>query len=340
MKMNERDYWIAFSAFPQIGPKRFNLLKDYFGSARKAWEAPAKAFLEIGLKDDLVQKFVDFRKTFNLSSYFLRLKKAGFEWLCYEDKNYPENLKNIDGPPFVIYTLGELKSADCLSLAVVGARKMTGYGRQVTEVLVSDLTASGLTIVSGLAYGVDSVAHNTAIDSGGRTIGVWAGGLDTIFSGYRKVLVDKILKTGQGAVISEFPLGFNPQPSTFPQRNRVISGLSLGVLVVEAAEKSGSLITASHAANQGREVFAVPGPITSGLSKGTADLIKKGAKLVYNVKDILEELDIKSKIETQKAKEILPENQEEKIILDFLRNEKKQIDEIIKETGMEAGKVA
>ncbi|MFZ5366235.1 MAG: DNA-processing protein DprA [Patescibacteria group bacterium] len=340
MTVQERKHWIAFSCFTQIGPKRFFLLRKYFGKAEKAWKARKETLLKIGLKEKLVLDFIKFRESFDPPSYFLRLKKLGIETVTFEDKDYPENLKNIDDAPFLLYILGEILAKDSLSIGVVGTRKITSYGKEVTEKLVSDLVASGLTIVSGLAFGVDSVAHNAALSLGGRTIGVWAGGLDSVIPGYRKYLVEKIVKSSQGAVVSEFPLGFHPRPETFPQRNRIISGLSLGVLVTEAAEDSGSLITASWAAQQGREVFAVPGPITSQQTAGTAKLLKTGAKLVYNVKDILDELEIERRAKKEVAREILPENKEEEIILKMLENEVKHIDQIIKETGMDSGKIA
>lgn len=340
MTEGERLAWVTFSAFPLIGPKRFKVLKDYFGSAGKAWEAKEEKLLEIGFSEKLVDNFIKFRQDFDLSSYLLRLGRLKIRTLISEDKEYPENLKRTDDAPFLLYIIGEILPQDSLSLGVVGTRKITAYGKQVTENLVTDLTVSGLTIISGLAYGVDSVAHSSALQNGGRTIGVWAGGLDTVWDGFRRNLVEKIIKSGQGAIISEFPLGFHPNRSTFPQRNRIIAGLSLGVLVTEASEDSGSIITANFAQKQGRPIFAVPGPITSILSKGTADLIKKGAGLVYNVGDILGELDIKSKIKYQKSKMILPENKEEKLILDLLENETKHIDEIARETGMESAKVS
>lgn len=338
--MKEKEYWLAFSAFPQIGPKKFRLLRDYFGSAKKAWQVKKEKLLEIGLSEKLVLDFEKHRQTFNPSSYFLRLEKLGIKVIISEDKEYPENLKKIDDAPFLIYILGEIRPSDGLAISVVGTRKITSYGKQVTESLVADLAVSGLTIISGVAYGVDYVAHSTALEVGGRTIGVWAGGLDVGLSGFRQNLVRRILETGQGAIVSEFPLGFHPNRSTFPQRNRIIAGLSLGVLVTEAAEDSGSLITTNFAQKQKRPVFAVPGPITSSLSKGTANLIKKGAKLVYQVGDILEELKLAERGKRLAAREVLPESKEEELILNLLKDESKHIDEVARETGMEIAKLS
>jgi len=335
----EKNYWVAFSAFPQIGPKRFSLLRKYFGSAKRAWEAKKETLLKIGFSEKLVFDFIKFREGFDLSSYFLRMEKLQIRAITFEDKEYPESLKSTADRPFLLYLIGEIKPQDSLALGVVGTRKITSYGREVTETLVTNLAAFSLTIVSGLAYGVDSVAHNAAIESGGRTIGVWAGGLDSVFPGYRKNLVEKIIKNKKGAVISEYPLGFSPRVSTFPQRNRIIAGLSLGVLVTEAAEDSGSLITAKFCQKLKRPVFAVPGPITSSLSGGTAKLLKEGAKLVYNVKDILNELKIEQKVKIQEARKILPDDKNEEMILKILEREPKSVDQIVRESKRETGEV-
>ena len=340
MTAREKDYWIAFSCFSQIGPKKFRLLLKYFGSAKKAWEAGEDEWKKINLGQKTIENFLVFRRDFDLSSYFLRLKNLGVNSLILEDKNYPENLKRIDNSPFVLYLLGNLEPKDVLSLGVVGTRKITSYGKEVTEKLVGDLVASGLTIVSGLCYGVDYIAHTTALELGGRTIGVWAGGLDTLNLGFRKYLVEKIIHSKQGAIVSEYSLGFHPLRTTFPQRNRIISGLSLGVLVTEAADDSGSLITAQCATEQGRKVFAVPGPITSSQTAGTAKLLKSKAILVYDVKDVLEELQIEKKIKGFEAKQVLPDNDKEGKILDLLKNENLDIDEIAKITKMEVAKIS
>ncbi|PIU03655.1 DNA-protecting protein DprA [Candidatus Shapirobacteria bacterium CG08_land_8_20_14_0_20_39_18] len=337
MTNEEKKYWIGFSCVPGIGPKKFKTLLKYFGSAEKAWKGDLR---EVGFKEESIRNFNNFREKFDFSSYFLRLEKLGVNSLILEDKNYPESLKQLEDAPFVIYLLGEILPSDELAIGIVGTRKITGYGKQVTESLTADLVSNGLTIVSGLAYGVDYAAHSTALEMGGRTIGVWAGGLDTVNDGFRKSLVEKILKQKQGTIISEYPLGFEPRRTTFPQRNRIISGLSLGVLVTEAAEDSGSLITAKCAVEQGRKVFAVPGPITSSLSAGTAKLLKEKAILVYNVKDILDEINIAVREKGLAAREILPENENEEKILASLKNENRNIDEIAKITRIEISQLS
>lgn len=336
-KQLDKPYWVAFNNFEGIGPQRFKLLINYFGSAQKAWRASRENFLKIGLGEKLVADFCNFRREFNPEDYFQTLSLEKISVLILAEKDYPELLRQIPLAPAVLYFKGKMTSED-LALAVVGTRKITSYGRQVTEILTQNLVAEGLTIVSGLARGVDSLAHKTAIEAGGRTIAVLGSGVDVIYPPENKKLSEEIIKNG-GAVISEFPMETPPVPGNFPARNRIISGLSLGVLVTEAAEDSGSLITTSWAADQGREVFAVPGPITSPMSVGTAELIKKGAKLVYNVKDILEELNLKQKTQNLRAREIIGEGEEEVVILQILGRESLHIDEIVQLSKMETGKV-
>jgi len=265
------------------------LLKKYFGSAQKAWEASESDLLKTGLSFSLVRQLVAFRQKANLPSLFLRLRENNQECQILADKKYPENLKKIDNPPFVLFFKGQIKPLDRRALAVVGSRQMSSYGFQITQKLVGELVKKKMTIVSGLARGIDTVAHQTALKMGGRTLAVLAGGLDKIYPPENQRLAQEISK-GQGALISEYPPGFPLNKGHFPARNRLIAGLSLGVLVIEGTDKSGSLITARHAADQGKEVFAVPGPISSSLSQAPLLLIKQGAKVVQNVEDILEEL--------------------------------------------------
>jgi len=337
MSKEEKLFWLAFSAFGKFGPKRFALLLSFFGSARKAWQAQNKEFVKIGLSPNLISSFDEFRKNFDIQEYFNKLKRQNITVLLIKEKTYPKNLREVDDAPFLLYVKGRLEPEDNLAVGVVGSRKATSYGRQVTENLVGGLCFQNITIVSGLAYGVDSVAHKTALAVGGRTIGVWAGGLDTL-SGFRKKLAEEIVKKGS-CIVSEFPLSFSPNKTTFPQRNRIISGLSLGVLVTEASKRSGSLITASYAASQGREVFAVPGPITSFLSQGTAFLLKQGAKIVLDEEDILEEFNIEKKKKEQKQKEIKPETKEEEILLSLLKEGEKSLDELVRLSELEAFQV-
>jgi DNA processing protein len=336
----EKLFWLAFSAFEGIGSKRFALLKNYFGSAKKAWEAKERDLLAVGLGPSLTAKLIEFRKKFDFRSYFLRLREKKIGALLLEGEKYPKSLKKIDNPPFVLYVKGEIKLKDDLALAVVGTRLMTGYGGQVTESLVTELVSAGLVIVSGLARGVDTIAHQSALKASGRTIGVLACGLDLCYPPENEKLVEEII-AGRGAVVSEFPLGSPPLPGNFPARNRIISGLSLGTVVIEGARRSGALITARHAAEQGREVFAVPGPVTSRFSAGPAHLIKMGAKLVFETRDILEELDLEPKISfSVSKKKIISESPEEEMLLSLIRDEGKHLDQLVRESGFDTAKVA
>lgn len=287
----ERLYSFALSFCPDLGSQRLFLLKRYFGSIKKVWEAPEWELLKTGLRPNIVKKLISIRQRVNLDSPFIRLRENGIECQILADKKYPENLKKIDNPPFTIFVKGIIKSQDRKAIAVVGSRRMTSYGQKATQRLVTDLVKKKITIVSGLARGVDTAAHQTALRMGGRTIAVLAGGLDRIYPPENQRLAWTISQN-HGALVSEYPPGFPPNKENFPARNRLIAGLSLGTLVIEGAIHSGSLITARFAAEQGREVFAVPGPIDSLNSQAPLSLIRQGAKPVQSAQDILEELDL------------------------------------------------
>lgn len=336
--MGETEYLIALAGFSGFGPKRVSLLLSFFGSAKKAWMASAEELLALGLKESTVSRFLVYKKSFDPEKYFGTLKKLGIQAKTIKDPDYPSNLKQIDDAPSVLYIKGEIKPQDKLAVAIVGARKATSYGREVTEKLTSLLTLSGVTIVSGLARGIDTVAHKVALSMQGRTIGVLAGGLDSVYPPENTSLAAEIAK--KGAVVSEFPLGIPARPENFPTRNRIVSGLSLGVVVVEGAGRSGTLLTASNAADQGREVFAIPGPITSSGSEAPNWLIKNGAKVVTKAEDILDELKIGKRGKQIEASEILPKSQEEENLLIFLEREPLHLDEIVRLTGKDTGFVS
>lgn len=277
--MTEKEAYICFSCFPEIGPVRFSLLLKHFGSAKRAWNAP---------------EFSAARQIFDLPSYLKKLKEQKIRVITLKDKEYPKRLKEIQDPPFLLYAKGrgELARIAQVAVAIVGTRSMTSYGKRVTERLTRGLVDAGVTVVSGLAQGIDSVAHETAVARGGKTVAVLGHGLDQVYPPKNKKLATWIVEKHRGLLVSEYPLGFALAASNFPRRNRIVSGLSLGIVVVEGAQKSGSLITASAAAAQGRDVFAVPGPVTSPMSAAPHFLLKNGAKLVENAGDILEELDL------------------------------------------------
>lgn len=344
----EMKYWVGFSAFPGVGPVRFKLLYDYFGTAKAAWNAPTETLKKIRLGEKLTDEFDHFRNTFPLDEYLLKLHALHVSVLPSIDPKYPKLLKEIPDHPFLLYIRGKKTDPPMRldrTIAVVGTRKITHYGEEVTRKLVSDLVSYGFTIVSGLAYGVDAIAHQTAIDAGGKTIAVLGCGIDIISPPSNARLYQRICDDGFGAIVSEMPLGLRPNKGLFPARNRIISGLSLGVVVTEGADDSGALITARNAGDQGREVFAVPGPITSPYSKGPFKLIKNGAKLVEKAEDILEELGIKNTTNITNTtnttnKQINGATKEEQKILACLADRQMHIDEIVRSTNLTISTVA
>lgn len=331
----DRPFFVALAACPGIGPIRFKLLLKHFKTARAVWEA-SDPILSKALTPSIYQQFSTFKKTFNPHKYIEKLSERKVKIITLEDKTYPKALKQLDDAPPVLYVRGELPEGNYLG--VVGTRKITAYGKQVTEKLVSDLVASRFVVVSGLARGVDSFAHKVTIEQSGKTVAVLGGGVDMIYPPENISLAEKIIQTG-GAVISEFPLGMAPVPGNFPARNRIISGLSLGVLVTEAGEDSGSLITADLAAEQGREVFAVPGPIYSKLSGGPAKLIKQGAKLVTSLEDILEELQLDTEKMADWVREVKVDSADEQKVVDLLKNGPLHVDEIARGTKINLAKL-
>jgi DNA processing protein len=333
-------YWLAFSVFPGIGPVRFSLLLRYFGTAKAAWCASRHELELTHLGTSLVDSFEDFRTKFSLDTYQKSLVAKHISFIIKNDPRYPRLLAQIPDAPFVLYVKGKRGSQPLRldrTIGVVGTRKITPYGKEVTKHLVEGLVSYGFTIVSGMAYGVDAVAHAAALEAGGQTIAVLGCGVDVIAPPSNTNLYNEICKSGRGAIVSEIPLGLRPNKGLFPARNRIISGLSLGVLVTEGAEDSGALITARNAGEQGREVFAVPGPITSSYSFGPAKLLKNGATLVSRVEDILDELNIPYLSTghgptTQK----IPQSQtkEEDRILKLLFDHPMELDEIVRESGL------
>ena len=337
--MNERDYCLGFSVANGIGPIKFNLLLSEFKTAEKAWNAKEKDLKKV-LGVALTAKFFEFKSNFSLKLYAQELKKRKVSFLTTKDKEYPKLLSQISNPPFVLYIKGNIDFNLCNPFGIVGTRKITNYGREVTEIFSSELSSAGYTIVSGLALGVDAAAHKSAIDSKGKTIAVLGCGVDCVTPAENESLYNSIVG-GYGAVVSEYPLGHPPTLGSFPSRNRIIAGLSLGVLVTEGAEDSGSLITAEYALKFKRPVFAVPGPITSSLSKGPYSLIQKGAKLVTSSQDIISELGIKNKELRIKDKKFIVQSsdKDENLILKLLENEPLHFDEIVRKTNLNSSKL-
>src|SRR5581483_6936261 len=310
LSLDELQYWIAFSRVFGIGPVRFKKLLDFFEEdVAAAWQADSKALTEAGLDQKTIESFFKQRATITPEHELERLEKLRIHVITWKDDTYPPLLRKIEYAPPVLYVCGTLTEDDRrYTLGIVGTRKMSTYGRQVTEHFTQELVKGKVTIVSGLALGIDTVAHTTALDAGGRTIAVMASGLDIIYPPTNYNLARRIVESGQGALLTAFPLGVRPEAGNFPARNHIISGLSLGILVTEAPPRSGALITANSALSQGREVFAVPGGIFSPGGAGVNKLIQDGAHPVTNVSDILSSLNIYMIPQYSEAQAVLPEN--------------------------------
>ncbi len=330
--MTNKRYWLGFNLIPGVGPAKFRRLLDYFGDLETAWEANAVDLTAAGLDRRTVNAILARRPKISPETEVEGLERYKVKALTWDDAAYPARLKEIYDPPPVIYVRGTLATEDEWAIAVVGTRRASVYGREATDRIVCSLASNGITIVSGLARGIDSVAHRAALDVGGRTIAVQACGLDMVYPADHLKLAQSI--TERGALISEFPLGSRPKSENFPRRNRIMSGLSLGVLVVEAGETSGALITARLALEQNREVFAVPGSILSPTSRGTNRLIQEGAKLVSDAEDILEELNLTTATQQLEMRIVFQVDDTERLLLKHLSAEPTHIDDIGRRSGL------
>jgi DNA processing protein len=338
MKENELKYWVGFSRIPGIGRVKISQLLEHFTILEHAWKASTGELKKAGLDSKTVGTIVNLRPRISPDNEMESLKQYKVKVLTCDSPAYPQRLKEIYDYPPMLYVRGNLLPEDECCLAVVGTRRATVYGRQVTEEIVTDLARNKITIVSGLAKGIDSIAHRAALEANGRTIAVFACGLDIVYPAENAKLAREIIE--RGALISEYPLGTKPKADNFPRRNRIMSGLSLGVLVVEAGESSGALITANQALEQNREVFAVPGSILSPTSRGTNHLIQEGAKLVRNYVDILEELNLAMMAQQLEMKELLPVDETESVLLKQLSHEPTHIDDICRNSGLTAALVS
>ena len=330
--MSDAKYWVGFTLIPGVGRAKFSQLEQHFGDMERAWQASAAELRETGLDERTVQAIMARRPKVSLDAEMERLERYKVTVLIWKDKAYPSRLKEIYDLPPVLYVRGGFAAQDEWSLAVVGTRRPTYYGREVTEQIAGDLARNGVTIVSGLARGIDATAHRAALEAGGRTIAVFGCGLDVVYPSEHAKLAREVME--RGALVSEFPLGTRPKAENFPRRNRIMSGLSLGVLVVEAGQGSGALITAGLALEQNREVFAVPGSVLSPQSRGTNSLIQEGAKLVLGCHDILEEFNLTMAAQQLEMKEILPATDAESVIMSCLSPEPTHIDEVGRKCGL------
>jgi DNA processing protein len=332
-------YWIALSQLADVGPVRARKLLSLFGSPERIFsDGPASLFASHGIDKRIAKSIKEFSAWDRIEQQIALMDRQGIRVISYTDQSYPEMLRAVEDAPVVLYQMGHVDTQDKFAIAIVGSRKPTDYGAAIAEKFSEDLASMGFTIVSGMARGIDSISHLGALKTGGRTIAVLGSGLDTPYPPENKTLMEKIAR--KGCAFSEFPPGTRPDRENFPRRNRLISGLSLGVLVIEATSDSGSLITTEFALEQGREVFAVPGNITSLNSYGTNTLIRRGAVLTRKAEDIVEELApvLKGFIKLRdKAKIEITE--EEKKLCDLLSGEPKQIDSISRESGWPTSKV-
>lgn len=337
--------WIALSRIEGLGCVGFKKLAEHFNDPTTAFSAPAATLAEIhGLDKNVIDGLRNFSAWDEVEAEIIRAERGAVKVVPFTDSTYPARLRMIPDPPPLLYVKGDIRSEDERAVAVVGSRSASDYGRRVARDLCRGLASLGFTVVSGMARGIDGTAHGTALNAGGRTIAVLGSGVDRAYPAEHQQLYQRISENG--AVISEFPLGTRPMAFNFPARNRLISGLSLGVVVVEATEKSGSLITAALALEQGREVFAVPGEVGASRSRGAHRLIRQGAKLVETVDDIMEE--IAPQLAARRgdagsvAKRALPQHlgDEFQKIFGLFQERSLQIDEVIENSGYSPSRVS
>ncbi len=325
-------YWIGFNKAPGIGAKKLRALIDTFGDIESAWKAPPNELAQAGLDRRSLDGLLQLRKDFDLDAECARIEEAGLTVLTWDDEAYPVNLRRIDSPPPVLFMRGELLAEDEWAIGIVGTRRATAYGRECALRLSTDLARAGVTIVSGLARGIDAVAHEAALSAGGRTLAVLGNGLDSVYPPEHRQLASRIAQ--QGALLSEQPLGMEPEARNVPARNRIISGLSLGVIVVEGDWSSGAVITAKQALEQGREVFAVPGSILSPASQGPNRLIQEGATPVMNANNVLEALNLTKVAQQSAARQTLPTDPIEAKLYGLLSAEPRHVDELRREANL------
>lgn len=343
--IEEKYYWLALNMVPGVGRKLYHRLIKHFQAPAEVFKASHSQLLQVeGVGENLAEAVSSFDvdKVIDQEKKLVELNRVSI--ITFQDDIYPENLKKIYDPPPVLYMKGSIVKSDNVAVAIVGTRAPTRYGKLVTEKIASGLTERGVIIISGMASGIDSIAHRSAIVAGGRTIAVFGCGVNMTYPAENINLKEKIKENG--AVLSEFPMNAKPERPNFPMRNRIISGLSLGTIVIEAAEKSGALITSDFALEQGKDVFAVPGNINSPKSKGTNRLIKMGAKLVENADDVIEEFPYEIKMllqagSKQKKKTEVPGlTNDEKKIYSLLSEEEIHIDALIEESNLPSQKVS
>src|SRR5688572_7717093 len=336
--MDDKRFWIGFNLIKGIGAVRMQALIQHFGDLEIAWKAAPAELAAAGMGLKVIERVIQARENVDLEKVWEKIEKQGIKILTWEDEAYPQRLKEIDQPPPVLYIRGEYLPDDLFAVAIVGTRRATPYGRQITEELAAFLAVNGMTVISGLARGVDAIAHQTALRAGGRTIGILGSGVDKIYPPEHRALADQMMQ--RGAIISDYAVGTPPDASNFPPRNRIISGLSLAVVVIEAAETSGALITAEFAAEQGREIFAVPGSILAPQSKGTNKLIQNGVLPLLTPDDLMQALDLTRMGEQKAARNMIPADATEARLMNVLSSEPLHVDEIRNQAGLPIEKIS
>ncbi len=338
---SDKPYWVAFNHINGVGAVRAGQLLKRFGNLEEAWTASKQDLIFAGISDKLAEQIVISRNRINPKELTESILSKNIRICIRTEPEYPHLLKEIDNPPTVLYYVGKLPDNQMSLMGIVGTRRMTSYGQNVAEELGRFLAANGIGVVSGLARGIDGAAQSAVVNAEGKTYAVLGCGVDHIYPPEHRNLAKAIVR--DGAVISEYAPGTHPDRVNFPQRNRIISGMSSGVIIVEAGEKSGSLITARFAVEQGREVFVVPGKVTDVQSRGTNRLIRDGARPFYEKKEILDFLQTWQAIEPQKLNKPMQQafsSPEEKIILSLISDESLHIDEIVRKSGLPLSKVS
>jgi len=336
--LDKKVYWVGFNLVKGIGAVRLRQILDFFGSLEVAWNSPMDGFISAGLPQKTIENLQKVRTQVDLDLIMANIDKKKIKVITWEDADYPRRLKEINQAPPVLFINGSINVEDDWAVAVVGTRRVTPYGRQVAVEIARFLAQNGVTVVSGLARGVDAIAHQSALQAGGRTIAVLGSGVDVVYPPEHAKLAKEII--AQGALISDYPIGTAPDGVNFPPRNRIISGLSLATVVVEAGEKSGALITAEFAVDQGRDVFAVPGSILTPQSAGTNKLIEQGARPLLRMEEILEVLKLEQIPAKQTARRINPLSAQEKRLLDILSHDPLHVDELSNLAGLPINEVS
>jgi DNA processing protein len=337
-ELDPKAYWVGFNIVKGVGAVRIRQILEFFGSLETAWNAPSEGLLTAGLPPKVVENFITVRKQIDLDRVMKNLEAKGVKVLTIQDSDYPRRLKEINQPPPVLYIKGSVNVEDDWAVAIVGTRRVTPYGRQVANEIAQFLAQNGVTVVSGLARGVDAIAHQSAIRAGGRTIAVLGSGVDVIYPPEHSRLAGEI--SAQGAILSDYALGTKPDGINFPPRNRIISGLSLATIVVEAGETSGALITAEFAVEQGKEVFAVPGSILTPQSEGTNRLIEQGARPLLKMSEILDVLKLEQIPEKHNNRKQFPLNPTETKLLHSLSQDPVHVDEVSRNSGLPISEVS